>query len=155
ANGGGGASGEWCEGRAAAGKAGAANVGGAGAAKQFVGADCNDGVAGDRSLFRKVCRAGFAGRGTTLAVFIGRHSRGPFPTRDRVSGRLMQHVLVALRAGGLQLGPLQLHVLLELLLRLADVTLVLEDGGERLGDELLVERLHVEQRERARPVERL
>src|SRR5207247_2252558 len=57
--------------------------------------------------------------------------------------------------GGLQLRPLQLRVLLELLLRLADVTLVLEDGGERLGDQLLIERLQVEQRERARPVERL
>src|SRR5438128_3486877 len=68
---------------------------------------------------------------------------------------LVQHVLVALHAGGLQLGPLQLHVLLELLLRLADVTLVLEDGGECLGDQLLIERLQVEQRERARPVERL
>src|SRR5204862_74135 len=36
---------------------------------------------------RKVCRAGFAGRGTPSALCTERHSRCPSPTRDKVSGR--------------------------------------------------------------------
>src|SRR5579885_974493 len=68
---------------------------------------------------------------------------------------LVEEVLVARRLRALELRPLQLHVRLELLLRLADVPLVLEDRRERVGDELVIEALDVEQHERARPVERL
>jgi hypothetical protein len=42
-----------------------------------------------------------------------------------------------------------------LLLRLPDVALVLEDDGQRLGHEVLVEAVDVQQEERAGPVERL
>src|SRR5439155_24291758 len=76
--------------------------------------------------------------------------------RVRVArGELVEDVLVALEARGLELRPLQLDVLLELLLRLADVAFVLEDDREGLGDERLVERLHVEKGQGLRPVERL
>src|SRR5262245_22277563 len=68
---------------------------------------------------------------------------------------LVQDVLVALGTRGLHLRPLQLDVVLQLLLRLPDVALVLEDGGERLRDQLLVERGDVQDGERLRPVERL
>src|SRR3989454_4925265 len=118
-----------------------------------------------RSVARTVRRSGSptTASARSMAMLSASETRSPF-WRSRfenstsfasMDGLLVQHVLVALRAGSLQLGPLQLHVLLELLLRLADVALVLEDGGERLRDELLVHRLHVEQRERPRPVERL
>src|SRR5215475_4290557 len=35
-----------------------------------------------------VCRAGFAGRGTTLALRTECHTLAPDPTRDKVSGRV-------------------------------------------------------------------
>src|SRR5439155_432148 len=83
-------------------------------------------------------------------------SRPRAPRVDAVArGELVEDVLVALEARGLELRPLQLDVLLELLLRLADVAFVLEDDREGLGDERLVERLHVEERQGLRPVERL
>src|SRR6185369_2538259 len=68
---------------------------------------------------------------------------------------LVQDVLVALDPRGLHLRALELDVLLQLVLRLPDVALVLEDGRERVRDELLVERADVQERERACPVERL
>src|SRR5437879_420920 len=119
-----------------------------------------------RSAARTVCRSGSptTASARSMSILSAGETRSPFWRRrfenstsfaSMDGAPLVQHVLVALRAGGLQLGPLQLHVLLELLLRLADVALVLDDGGERLRHQLLVERLHVEQRQRPRPVERL
>ncbi len=61
----------------------------------------------------------------------------------RLRAELVEHVLVALEARRLELRPLQLDVLLELLLGFPDVALVLEDDRQRLGDQRLVERLHV------------
>src|SRR5207249_12164836 len=71
-----------CAGRAAAGEAGAANV-------EALAAGLRRGhvVSGHALALRKVCRAGFAGRGTPWALCTGRHSRRPSPTRDGVSGR--------------------------------------------------------------------
>src|SRR6266403_58871 len=51
-------------------------------------APCRGHAASSHALtLRKVCRAGFAGRGTPSALSTGRHSRCPSPTRDRISGR--------------------------------------------------------------------
>ena len=77
-------SGGSCGRRAAAGKAGAAKL------KTLGPSAC----AAPRTrrcsyalTLRKVCRAGFAGRGMPSALSTGRHSRCPSPTRDRISGR--------------------------------------------------------------------
>src|SRR6185369_14944001 len=75
---------------------------------------------------------------------------------------LVEDVLLVpgrVRRGGagrlLLLGALQLPEVLELLLRLADVGLVLEDDRQRVVDELVVERVHVQEKQRPCPVERL
>src|SRR5258708_11472126 len=47
------------------------------------------------------------------------------------------------------------HVVLEFFLRFAHVTLVLHDCVERLGHELLIEAVHVQQRQRLDPIDRL
>src|SRR5581483_3145014 len=109
-----------------------------------------------RAASGKFAAPAFAGRGTPFAVRTGRHARDfSRPETAEVSGRLMKDVLVGLEGRRLDLGALELDVLFELLLGFADVALVFEDGRERLGDELFVERLHVEERERPGPVEGL
>src|SRR5262245_55903296 len=69
-----------------------------------------------------------------------------------IGGALVQDVLVARRP--LELGALELQVLLQLLLGLADVALVLEDDRQRVLHQLVLEGVDVEERERLRPVER-
>src|SRR5438094_6765953 len=109
--------------------------------------------------FSSMARARSA-RSLSESSWRGEHpARSPGIVRcsrhDDSDSLLVQHVLVALDAGALLLGPLVLDVVLQLLLRLPDVALVLEDGGERLRDQLIVERLDVQDGERLRPVERL
>ena len=43
-------------------------------------------------MLRKVCRAGFAGRGTALALPTGRHTLGSFPTRDMGLGSMKRQL---------------------------------------------------------------
>src|SRR5262249_16771307 len=66
---------------------------------------------------------------------------------------LVEDVLVS--GGSLELGALELEVLLQLLLRLADVALVLEHDGEGVLHQVVLEAVDVEQRQRLRPVEGL
>src|SRR5262245_42677816 len=115
----------------------------------------------------------YTGGLTTLARRAARPvSRSPSPTRSRawntaivspsdtrtplrrssavnsttlasIGSLLVQDVLVACRP--LQPGALELEVLLQLLLCLADVALVLEDHRQRVRHQLVLERVDVEQ----------
>src|SRR5207247_11407420 len=70
--------------------------------------------------------------------------------------RLVEDVLACVgrgRHGELRLLPR--HVILQLLLGLANVTFVLEDRAERIIDERVVEGVDVEERQGPRPIERL
>src|SRR6185503_11970215 len=88
---------------------------------------------------------------TILSSIVGSGARSAVLVQDVLlfgSGRWGGRVLCLFR-------PLKLAELLELLLRLPDVSLVLEDDGERLGHEILIEVVDVQEQEGPRPVERL
>src|SRR5258708_15191605 len=67
---------------------------------------------------------------------------------------LVQKILVAAGFGAATRAHAT-DVVLELFLRFANVALVLDDRVERLGHEFLVEAVHVQQRQRLDPIERL
>ena len=82
------ASGGSAERHAAAGKAGAAKRGTPEAPAQSVLRRPRTCRLSNRCALRNVCRAGFAGRGTTAARFIEPHSR--FPCRPETESRVAQ-----------------------------------------------------------------
>src|SRR2546426_1717070 len=77
------------------------------------------------------------------SMFSDSETRSPF-SRSRFEnsmsfwfkGSLVEEILVGLGARRLELRSLELHVLAQLLLRLADVALVFEDRRQRIGDQL-------------------
>src|SRR3984957_5637148 len=79
--------------------------------------------------------------------------RGALPYSTRRT-YLVEKILVAAGFGAATRAHAT-HVILELFLPLPNVALVLDDRVERLSYQFLIEAVHVEQRQRLDPIERL